>query len=112
MSYLLGLPLDGDAIGPLQEPPTNWKLELAQRFAGIRDDQIEVASEDHGPKVAWLLKYEVSTIFCFGVRVCIFLLLHLCPIVSLLQIGQFIHPMSAPQITRSLEAYILWLLIG
>lgn len=36
--------------------------------------------------------------------------LHLCLIVSLMQIGQFNGPMSAAQITRSLEAYILWLL--
>ena len=32
VSYLLGLPLEGDPIGPLREPPANWKLEMAQRF--------------------------------------------------------------------------------
>nr|XP_051202227.1 uncharacterized protein LOC127315818 [Lolium perenne] len=39
--------------------------------------------EDHGPKCDWLLNFEVS---------------------------QFTPPMSEAQITRSLEAYILWLL--
>ena len=66
VSYLLGLPLDGDPIGPLPEPPANWKLEMAQRFEGIIDEHTEVDAENHGPKVAWLLKYEVSTIFIFG----------------------------------------------
>ena len=66
VSYLLGLPLAGDPIGPLREPPANWKLEMAQRFEGIIDEPMtEDDSENHGPKVAWLLRYEVSTIFIF-----------------------------------------------
>ena len=66
VSYLLGLPLAGDPIGPLREPPANWKLEMAQRFEGIIDEPMtEDDSENHGPKVAWLLSYEVSTIFIF-----------------------------------------------
>ena len=74
VSYLLGLPLEGDPIGPLPDPPANWKLLMGQRFAWIRDEPIEVEGEKHGPKVAWLLKYEVSTIFIFVVWSCILLL--------------------------------------
>lgn len=61
VSYLLGLPLEGDPIGPLPEPPANWKLEMAQRFDGLLNGQSAFGSEDHGPKVSWLLNFEVST---------------------------------------------------
>ena len=71
VSYLLGLPLEGDPIGLLREPPANWKLEMAQRFDGVRHGQSAFDSEDHGPKVAWLLNFEVSTVFYLIVRACI-----------------------------------------
>src|SRR3954468_20770367 len=64
VSYLLGLPLAGDPIGPLREPAANWKLEMARRFHEIIEQPMtDEDSEKHGPKVAWLLRYEVSNIF-------------------------------------------------
>ena len=34
VSLLLGLPLAGEAIGPL-EPPDGWAQEIRDRFAGL-----------------------------------------------------------------------------
>ncbi|XP_071680398.1 protein MAIN-LIKE 2-like [Lolium perenne] len=82
VSFLLGLPLAGQPIGPLAEPVL-WDQEMSARFEGTRAGQTEFLCEDHGPKCDWLLNFEVS---------------------------QFTPPMSEAQITRSLEAYILWLL--
>ncbi|KAK1680143.1 hypothetical protein QYE76_040991 [Lolium multiflorum] len=82
VSFLLGLPLAGQPIGPLAEP-VRWDEEMPERFEGTRAGQTEFLCEDHGPKCDWLLNFEVS---------------------------QFTPPMSEAQITRSLEAYILWLL--
>ncbi|KAK1699330.1 hypothetical protein QYE76_016027 [Lolium multiflorum] len=82
VSFLLGLPLAGQPIGPLAEP-VRWDEEMSARFEGTRAGQTEFLCEDHGPKCDWLLNFEVS---------------------------QFTPPMSEAQITRSLEAYILWLL--
>ncbi|KAK1662995.1 hypothetical protein QYE76_051154, partial [Lolium multiflorum] len=82
VSFLLGLPLAGQPIGPLAEPVL-WDEEMPARFEGTRAGQTEFLCEDHGPKCDWLLNFEVS---------------------------QFTPPMSEAQITRSLEAYILWLL--
>ncbi|KAK1694130.1 hypothetical protein QYE76_010827 [Lolium multiflorum] len=82
VSYLLGLPLAGRAIGPLAEP-VDWDLQMPARFEGIRVGQPDFLCEDHGPKCDWLLNFEVS---------------------------QFTTPMSEAQITRSLEAYLMWLL--
>ncbi|XP_071679930.1 serine/threonine-protein phosphatase 7 long form homolog [Lolium perenne] len=82
VSFLLGLPLAGQPIGPLAEPVL-WDEEMRARFEGTRAGQTEFLCEDHGPKCDWLLNFEVS---------------------------QFTPPMSEAQITRSLEAYILWLL--
>ena len=61
VSFLLGLPLEGQPIGPLQAP-VNWPQEMALRFQGIRDGQTAFASEDHGPKVDWLLNFQVSSV--------------------------------------------------
>ncbi|KAK1633145.1 hypothetical protein QYE76_007460 [Lolium multiflorum] len=82
VSYLLGLPLAGRAIGPLAEP-VDWDEQMPARFQGIRVGQPDFLCEDHGPKCDWLLNFEVS---------------------------QFTAPMSEAQITRSLEAYLMWLL--
>ena len=80
VSFLLGLPLEGDPIGPLREPPANWQLEMAERFDGLRHGQSAFDSEDHGPKVAWLQNFEVSMVtflYCSCIHL-VFLWLHLC----------------------------------
>ncbi|KAM0892101.1 hypothetical protein ACQ4PT_025990 [Festuca glaucescens] len=82
VSFLLGLPLEGQAIGPLEEP-ADWDDEMALRFQETREGQPDFLYEDHGPKCDWLLNFEVA---------------------------HFSEPMTEPQITRSLEAYLMWLL--
>ena len=60
VSLLLGLPLAGHAIGPL-EAPADWQLGIAQRFAGIYDRAPALTSDNHGPKYEWLLHFQVSS---------------------------------------------------
>ena len=64
VSYLLGLPLAGEAIGPL-DAPANWEEDLANRFQGIRQNvalDMELDVKRHGPKYVWLLNFQVSMI--------------------------------------------------
>lgn len=85
VSMLLGLTLVGEHIGPLQAP-ADWQEGMALRFQGILAGAGPLTSEAHGPKLDWLLNY---------------------------QIQKFGYPetqMTEPQITQSLEAYIMWLL--
>jgi hypothetical protein len=63
VSLLLGLPLEGDPIGPLQAP-ADWEAGMAQRFQGIRAGAGPFTSEAHGPKLDWLLDYQVRSM-CF-----------------------------------------------
>ena len=57
---LLGLPLAGPAIGPLDAPP-GWEASMAQRFEGVFDGAPVLASEPHGPKYEWLQRFSVSS---------------------------------------------------
>ena len=73
VTYLLGLPLAGDAIGPLQSP-ANWEEDMANRFQGIRHNvalDLALDVERHGPKYDWLLNFQVSSIsfniFCIDI---------------------------------------------
>lgn len=61
VSFLLGLPLAGAAIGPLQAP-ANWVQDMALRFQGIRDNEQPLDHEHHGPKFDWLLDYRVCCV--------------------------------------------------
>lgn len=56
VSYLLGLPLAGRPIGPLQAPD-NWEQEMGQRFHAIYNNAPPFDSEHHGPKFDWLLGF-------------------------------------------------------
>jgi hypothetical protein len=57
--YLLGLPLAGHPIRPLNAP-RNWTMDLLARFNGVHGG---VAFPDidssHGPKYAWLKEFKV-----------------------------------------------------
>ena len=63
VSMLLGLPLAGDPIGPLQAP-ADWQEGIALRFQGILDGAGPFTSEAHGPKLDWLLNYQFRSM-CF-----------------------------------------------
>jgi hypothetical protein len=63
VSYLLGLPLDGGAVGP-QEVPPNWREDLEARFAEVVRRQDAPPLEGHseattGPSKKWLLQFQV-----------------------------------------------------
>jgi hypothetical protein len=60
VSLLLGLPLAGHAIGPL-EAPAGWQLDMAQRFGAAFPGAPALAWEHHGPKYDWLLHFQVSS---------------------------------------------------
>ena len=60
VSYLLGLPLAGEPIGPL-EAKVNWKHDLRDRFEVIYDGAPLVDADSHGPKLDWLLSFQVSS---------------------------------------------------
>ena len=59
VSYLLGLPLAGEPIGPLQAP-VNWEDDLANRFGGIFPGAPDFNADSHGPKLEWLLAFQVG----------------------------------------------------
>ena len=61
VSFLLGLPLAGQPIGPLQAPE-NWEHEMSLRFQGINPNAGVFMSENHGPKLGWLLDFQVRTV--------------------------------------------------
>jgi len=77
VSYLLGLPIAGTAVGP-RVVPASWKDDLEIRFAGVDrlDDlgALEPHPNARGPAKAWLLQFKVH---CFiVVSPCYLLLLH------------------------------------
>jgi hypothetical protein len=59
VSYLLGLPLAGNLIGPLNAP-RNWATDLLARFNGVRGGvEFPDIDSSHGPKYAWLKEFQV-----------------------------------------------------
>jgi hypothetical protein len=57
VSYLLGLPLAGDPIGPLRAPQ-DWASYIIGYFHGIRGDVAYLDIEpSHGLKYAWLKEF-------------------------------------------------------
>ena len=61
VSYLLGLPLAGQAIGPL-EVPDNWHEDMQARFAGLgpADGMVNLRPDPHGPWFIWLSQFQVN----------------------------------------------------
>ncbi|KAM0915146.1 hypothetical protein ACQ4PT_011046 [Festuca glaucescens] len=84
-SMLLGPPLAGEPIGPL-EAPICWQQTMEARFHGIRAGVGPMTFDGHGPRQAWLHEFQID------------------------QFGYPATPMNEAQITRSLEAYLMWLL--
>ena len=64
VSYLLGLPLAGEAVGPAPTDP-NWKNDLIERFAPVQRApglplQQPLQFNTIGPSKKWLLQFTVS----------------------------------------------------
>ncbi|XP_071678345.1 uncharacterized protein [Lolium perenne] len=85
VSMLLGLSSAGEPIGPLEET-VGWMHSMDGRFHGVRDDVGPMTFEAHGPHQAWLHEFQIEQFGFPGV------------------------PMTAVQITRSLEPYLMWVL--
>lgn len=68
VSYLLGLPVAGDAVGARVVLPS-WKDDLEIRFAGVdRVDflgPLEPHPNSRGPAKAWLLQFQVHCFIIF-----------------------------------------------
>lgn len=67
VSMLLGLPLAGAAIGPM-DPPDDWANSMDERFAGVLEgiphpvnggQYVPFASDSNGPKISWMSQYQV-----------------------------------------------------
>ena len=65
VSYLLGLPLAGDAVGPV-DGGADWKEDITERFLPVmRRPDLPPPTALHayttvGPTKAWLLQFTVS----------------------------------------------------
>jgi hypothetical protein len=61
VSYLLGLPIAGEAVGPVAVPPT-WRVELQERFAPVNPPHFLDVPDAPGPAKGWVIQYRVRTI--------------------------------------------------
>ena len=59
VSYLLGLPLAGEVIGPA-ETPVGWCDNMQARFAGVSPENPELEYSSHGVRLAWLTNFKVN----------------------------------------------------
>uniref|UniRef100_A0A8I6XC07 Aminotransferase-like plant mobile domain-containing protein n=1 Tax=Hordeum vulgare subsp. vulgare TaxID=112509 RepID=A0A8I6XC07_HORVV len=84
VSYLLGLPLAGAAIGPL-EAENGCLASMHARFLAAVPTTTVLDNDHHGPLFRWLSQFQIVSLGYPNVE------------------------LSQAQIDRSLEAYILWL---
>ena len=74
VSYLLGLPLAGTAIGPL-EASEYWRDEMQARFAAALPGVLQLPDHAHGPRVSWLTQFQVIYLYnsfsIFSMNYCI-----------------------------------------
>ena len=74
VSYLLGLPLAGTAIGPL-EASEYWREEMQARFAAALPGVLQLPDHAHGPRVSWLTQFQVIYLYnsfsIFSMNYCI-----------------------------------------
>ena len=59
VSYLLGLPLSGEVIGPT-DSPVGWRDAMQARFAGVHPDNPQLVYSSHGVRQAWLNNFQVN----------------------------------------------------
>ena len=115
MAYLLGLPIVGDAVGP-RVVPASWKDDLEERFAPVQRVAAARPINPHpraaGPLKTLLLQFTV----CISIHLYTMFLKFICFIVSLnrtsylcMQPTQLDADADEYSVTRSLEAYLLWL---
>ncbi|XP_039797735.1 protein MAIN-LIKE 1-like [Panicum virgatum] len=85
VAMLLGLPITGDAVGPRMVPST-WLEDLEERFAGVATtidpEDFNEHTQSKGPSKSWLLQFQPDLLAADA---------------------------DDYSVTRSLEAYLLWL---
>lgn len=59
VSFLLGLPLAGVAVGPM-EPPVGWHEDIVFRFAGVAHGVGDLVRDANGPMWRWLRNFQVT----------------------------------------------------
>lgn len=68
VAYLLGLPLAGDAVGPIGGL-RDWKVDMSARFAQVSrrpelgPPQAHAHYTTNGPAKAWLMQFTVSSLY-------------------------------------------------
>ena len=77
VSLLLGLPLAGEAVGPLEYDDL-WHQQLQARFVGVRNGADPLPTDAHGVRYKWLRQYQVNPF------VCCYICMHECTIVTCL----------------------------
>jgi hypothetical protein len=58
---VLGLPIAGEAIGPVAVPST-WRAELQERFVPVNPPLFVNVPDAPGPAKSWVIQFRVSTI--------------------------------------------------
>jgi hypothetical protein len=60
VSYLLGLPIQGVAVGAINVPNT-WRTDLGERFDGFQPEngQSVINPTVKGPEKFWILQFKV-----------------------------------------------------
>ena len=61
VSYLLGLPIAGEAVGPVVMPPT-LRAELQDRFAPVNLEGFVDVPDTLGPAKTWVVQYKVRVV--------------------------------------------------
>ena len=59
VSYLLGLPLAGAAIGPIELDP-GWHASMQNRFLAAVPTAKCLGDDKHGPHFRWLAQFQVT----------------------------------------------------
>jgi hypothetical protein len=59
VSYLLGLPLAGAAIGPIETEP-GWLASMQGRFLAAVPTAKVLDNDTHGPRFKWLTQFQVT----------------------------------------------------
>jgi hypothetical protein len=64
VSYLLGLPIAGEAVGPVAVPPF-WRAELQQRFGPANPPLVVNVPDLPGPAKSWVIQFRVRPVIFY-----------------------------------------------
>lgn len=62
VSFLVGLPLAGEAVSPLELPPS-WHADMVERFSVVAQGIQELVPDANGPMWRWLRQFQVVALF-------------------------------------------------